>query len=483
MAGVTSTGFEIKTYDEQLSDITTLASTPEYYGEQFPTTPDSIFHILAGIISASLKDHYDISKAVASQGNRDEASGKYLDDLAALNGIDRLNAAPSTGSILYKGTDNTLVPLGSTVKFTTSSTLVIASEDTLVTRTSCYRMKVAVPSATNGLSYILRINNFQYFAIGNVSSTTTTIRDALISAINGATSTQGLVAIADGTSSLVITLNEYRNGMTLNIITNLTLNTVSTFVRSQTVNSGLINLYAGQTVTLVGSILGITGVENLVDWSVGREVETDEELRIRMDNKEATRGTATKPAIESSINNLDGVLSSLLVENTSFITDSGGRPPKSYEVFIEGGSDDDIAEELWRTKPAGISTHGSVSKIIVDANGDEQEVQFSRFDNKYGWVRVSYQLNPEEVFPINGEDLIKTTVVTTGNGFDRGEDLDSTKFFGDLYTNVKGMWVAIVETAITDSPLDTPTYNANRKSIPNTVKLLFDVSRTATTLQ
>lgn len=483
MTGVTSTGFEIKTYDEQLSDINTLASTPEYFGEQFPTTPDSMFHILAGIISAALKDHSDISKTVASQGNRDEASGKYLDDLAALNNIDRLESTPSTGFILYRGLDNTTVPLGSTVKFTNDNIITIASESRMITRTACYRVKVTVSSVSTGISYILRINNFQYFAVGNASSTITTIRDDLISAVNSNTNTQGLTAVADGTGSLLVSLNEHRNGMNLNIISNLELNSISTFVKSQTTLNGVIPLYAGQPVALVGSILGVLSVENIVDWSIGREAETDEELRVRMDNKEATRGTATKPSIEYSINNLSGVSSSLLIENISLVVDAGGRPPKSYEVFIEGGSEDSIAEELWRTKPAGIETHGTVVKVVVDQNGDEQAVKFSRFETKYAWVRVTYQLDTEGVFPINGEELIKNTAVDTGNNFKRGQDLESTRFYGDLYKNVNGIIVVLVETAVTDSAEDTPDYNSDRKSVSDTVNLIFDSSRSSAILQ
>lgn len=483
MAGVTSTGFEIKTYDEQLSDINTLASTPEYFGEQFPTTPDSIFHILAGIISASLKDHYDISKAVASQGNRDEASGKYLDDLAALNGISRLEPSPSTGPILYKGVDNTLVPLGSAVKFTASNILVIASKSTLITKTSCHRIKVTVPTVSVGYSYILRINNFQYFTVGTPSSTTTTIRDALISVVNSVTGTQRLVAVADGDSSLTVSSDSYSNNMNVNLVMNLAVNNIATLVESQTILNGDISLYAGQSVSLIGSIVGVSGVENIVDWSVGRVTETDEELRIRMDEKGATSGTATKPAIESSINNLRGVSGSLLIENITLAIDSEGRPPKSYEIFIDGGSDEDIAEDLWRTKPAGIETHGTVIKTVIDQNGDEQAVKFSRFETKYAWVRVTYQLDLEQVLSVGVEQLIRDTVVNTGNSFKRGQDLESTRFYGDLYKNVNGIIVVSVETAITDNPTDIPVYSIDRKAVDDIVNLVFDYSRSSAFLQ
>lgn len=483
MTGVTSTGFETPTFDEQLNEIVTEANTPEKFGAAFPTTPDSPAGILFNIITGALIDHYDITRSVASQGNRDEAEGKYLDDLAALNGIYRLTSAPSTGSLVFTAIDGTTIPVNTAVRFNTSSNVTLCSENTLITRTQCYKLKVTIPTATNGLSYTLRINNYQYSVTGNISSTVTTIRDALVSAINAVSVTQGVSAISDGSTSITVSLDEYRNGLTLNVITNLTLNNVSGIVKYQAASNGTLNFYAGQAVTLVNLVAGVASVANLVDWSVGREVETDAELRIRMDSKESTTGTATKPAIESSVSNLDGVLSTLIKENTTFSVDVDGRPPKSYELYVEGGDDDSIAVEIWRTKPAGISTFGGISKIIIDQNGDEQEVNFSRFETKYGWVRVTYQLDPEDAFPVNGDDLIRNTVVTTGNSFPRGQDLESTRFYGDLYNNVDGIVVVSVETAITSLPSDTPTYNTNRKSVDNTVKLLFDYTRTSTILQ
>ena len=40
---------------------------------------------------------------------------------------------------------------------------------------------------------------------------------------------------------------------------------------------------------------------------------------------------------------------------------SGGRPPKSFEAVVEGGSDQAVAQEIWLTKPAGIETYGNVN--------------------------------------------------------------------------------------------------------------------------
>src|SRR5260221_13941560 len=54
----------------------------------------------------------------------------------------------------------------------------------------------------------------------------------------------------------------------------------------------------------------------------------------------------------------------------------GGRPPKSFEAVVQGGSDDDIANQIWLTKPAGIETFGNVNNgngvPITDSQGGKQ---------------------------------------------------------------------------------------------------------------
>ena len=116
MSGVTSQGFENKQYTDIVEELATGAKTPEYFGEQFPTTPDSRFGVLAGLFGAALKDQWDLSASVADQGNRDKAEGKYLSDLAALIGLTRLLASGSTGVLLFTGSNNTVVPIYSPVK-------------------------------------------------------------------------------------------------------------------------------------------------------------------------------------------------------------------------------------------------------------------------------------------------------------------------------------------------------------------------------
>lgn len=482
MAGVTSSGFETKTNDTILNEIRTLSNSTEYFGESFPSDPSSNFYILASLFSVGLKDQWDITKSVVSQLNRDEAEGKWLDDAAALINIKRLNSAPATGSILFNTVDAITIPALTPVKFSINNEVVLTDSVIVTSKYGCYGCHITVPNPLPSAIYSIRLNGNIYTVTAGASPTVTSVTSALIAELKN--SPEGLfIRSGDTLGQINISYPLLVNKISVEAVTNLTLNSIDTVVKASSSNKSSITFYQGQVVKLLSPISGVSAVTNIVDWAIGRDKETDEDLRLRLSALEETTGTATKPAIETSVAKLDGVVSTLLVENTEFYTSPEGIPPKSYELFVEGGSDDDIANEIWRTKPAGIKTHGSKTIIIVDSYGKEHSVSFSRFDTQYGWVKVTYQLNVEETSSVDRQALIRGTVVLTGNSFDRGEDLESTKFYGDLYSNVQGIYVVKVETAITPTLTSIPTYSTNRKSVGSTVKLLFNYDQTSTVLQ
>lgn len=477
MSGVTSQGFENKQYTDIVEELATGAKTPEYFGEQFPTTPDSVFGILAGLFGAALKDQWDLSASVADQGNKDKAEGKYLADLAALIGLNRLLSSGSTGVLLFTGTNGTVVPSFTPVKTSTTKEVVLTQNTLTLNRTSCYRSRFIIPSVVVGQVYTISVNGVTDSVTAASGQTVAVVAAGLASEIT--TSGSGLYsATYDVTSNnIIVTSGTSNNNLLTTNNVNITLVSVSSFVEAKAASLGAINFYAG-TVTVLGSpVIGITSVTNLTDFSVGREEETDAELRVRMEEREQSTGTATKPSIEASISNVSGVSFSYVVENTDLTVDADGRPPKSYEVYVEGGLDSAIAEVVWETKPTGIETTGTTPVIIIDHNGDDQLVNFSRFDNKYAWVRVTYSINSEEEFLPDGPDQIRDAVVETGSSFYRGEDLEPTKFYGNIYSKVSGVYISKIEVSITNSLGDTPTYTTSRLPVNKVTNLIFSVDR------
>jgi hypothetical protein len=61
------------------------------------------------------------------------------------------------------------------------------------------------------------------------------------------------------------------------------------------------------------------------------------------------------------------------------VTDGDGRPAKSFECVVEGGTDDDVADLIWDTAPAGIQMYGTNTNVtITDSQGFDQVVTFTR---------------------------------------------------------------------------------------------------------
>lgn len=473
MAGVSPTGFESKTFESIITDLNEDATLPENYGDKFPVTPDSAFGVLANIFGGALKDQWDLSGSTVNQQNRDKAVGKYLNDLAALVGLTRLLEKGSTGLLLFTGVQGTTIPLLTPVKNTNNDKVLTKSVLTL-NRSLCYNSTFHIPAVVTGDIYSVVLEGDLFSHTSTVTDTPETVIASLLAAIG----TQvRYTATSPDTTSILVQYNTPNNVLTTTNTDNITLVSVGSLVTSESAETGEVLLVANSLTGLVQSITGITSVTNPEEFKLGRLEELDSELRQRMADREQNTGTATIPAIQASLTNISGVVSSYAVENDTMSIDAEGRPAKSYEVYVEGGTDSSIAEVVWTTKPAGMESHGNTTIIVVDSNGDEKSVKFSRFDNKYAWVRVTYTINSEEEFPANGEDLIKNAVLVTGNKMYRGEDLEPTKFYGNIYSSVAGVYVSAVEVAVTDLPTDTPTYSNSRVAVPTTTELLFDITR------
>lgn len=477
MAGITANGFEPKLYTEIINDLQTRAKSPEYFGEQLPVTPDSIFGILAGVFGAGLKDQWDLSAAVANQGNRDKAEGKYLDDLAGLIGLTRLSASGSTGTLLFTGANNITVPQFTPVRSTSNQEIVLTDNALTINRNACNQSRFTLPSVVAGNTYTITVNGTPYSLTAAIGQSAPTVASSLANAIavGGGTEYTAEWSIATG-QILVYSLASSNNLSTSNSV-GINFISASSLIEATAATTGSIQFFEGTLTTIIQPVIGITSVTNLTEWSVGREEETDAELRQRMADYEQSTGTATKPAIETTVSNLEGVSTAYVVQNTGWTVDADGRPPKSYELYVAGGLDSQIANAAWETKPAGIELWGDISVEVIDRNGDPQIVKFSRFDNKYAWVRVTYLINSEEEFLPDGEANIKAAVVETGSKFYRGEDLEPTKFYGNIYSKVSGVYISKIEVAITNNPTDTPAWSTTRLPVDNITNLLFSTDR------
>lgn len=132
---------------------------------------------------------------------------------------------------------------------------------------------------------------------------------------------------------------------------------------------------------------GWTAVTNPLPAIPGRDVETDEEYRIRQAELRATSEGSTLDGIVADVALLPNVLTAKGYENVLDVV-VNSLPPHSFEIVVSGGNDQVIAQSIWRNKPAGIETYGTTSVSILDSEGVTHTVRFSRPTEKV--VNVTY---------------------------------------------------------------------------------------------
>lgn len=113
MAGLTSTGFVPKTYEEIKADLE--AAFRASFGASINVTPASNFGKIIAITAERLAELWEVAEAVHAAQTPDGSTGVALDDVASLTGTVRLPASKSSVTLTLTGTPGTLVPAGRVV--------------------------------------------------------------------------------------------------------------------------------------------------------------------------------------------------------------------------------------------------------------------------------------------------------------------------------------------------------------------------------
>lgn len=193
----------------------------------------------------------------------------------------------------------------------------------------------------------------------------------------------------------------------------------------------------------------------------------------------ATYGGSGNRTITLTFNAFD-----VLVVNSAIVTSgvsqtatiTGGRPPKSFESVVQGGTDQAVAEEIWLKKPAGIQTFGNSSFTITDSQGNPQTIFFSRPTPLYIWVTVALTLYSEETFPANGIQLEGESILNYGNSLGVGIDVLFQRVLSQIF-NIPGVASGNMQIAFTLLPTNTPSFGTSDIPIADNQISVFDLSR------
>lgn len=204
---------------------------------------------------------------------------------------------------------------------------------------------------------------------------------------------------------------------------------------------------AANTVTeIVTPIIGVESVTNPAPIGGGRDEETDDELRRRYELTRVSVGSPTTNGIRAEVLGVPGVLTATVIENRTMQTDPDGRPPKSFETYVLGGEDEEIAKAIFRRRAAGIQAYGQTVVNVIDDAGNPVPIGFSRVQEVPVYIEVGIEKNNE--FPHDGPKRIRTAIIQHIGGMDEdgnvyaglpaGRNVYFTKIVG-IVSNIPGV--------------------------------------------
>lgn len=212
---------------------------------------------------------------------------------------------------------------------------------------------------------------------------------------------------------------------------------------------------AGALTVIETPVSGWNSVTNLLDVTMGRNIETDAALRARRDATLAAAGSANAEAIRADILSVAGVTQAAVFENYTDVTDPDGVPPHAFEAVVQGGANADIAQAIWDSKPIGIATHGGVTQAITDYSGTSQNVKFSRPTTVAIYVAVTLKKDP---VTYAGDAAVKTAIATAFAPFLLGQDVIASQLYAAVFAvagvkDVVDIFIGTAPAPVSDATL------------------------------
>lgn len=437
MAGLDATGFTVKTVTEIRGEIDEDLKTA--YGQSVGLSDDDFLGRAVAIFSEREANLWELAEAVNAANNPDAATGANLDSLAALTGTTRDAATESTVTLTLTGTPTTVVASGSQASVTgTLEKFTTLAEATIVASTAW---------ATT-TAYVIgdRVKNSGNVYLCTVAGT---------SAGSGGPTTEAS-AIVDNT----VTWRFLGNG------------TGDIDVAAESENTGVIVGTSGTIITIETAVSGWDSVMNILDATLGTDVETDEALRSKREDELASPGTAPIDALRTDLLLVADVTSVTIFDNNTDTTDADGVPPHSVEALIQGGTDQAIFDALLAGVAAGILTHGTTSGTAEDSEGKDHTMKFSRPSEIDIHVVITLTFD-DDVFPSDGDDQVEAAIVAFGDAQATGKDAVSASVSAQAFVaNVGVLDVSAANIGTAPAPATEVTVAIALREIA-----VFDTSR------
>ena len=179
------------------------------------------------------------------------------------------------------------------------------------------------------------------------------------------------------------------------------------------VETGPIELSAGQLSNVVDVVPGWETVTNAADGVTGRDIESDAEYRQRYFVELFRNALSVLEAMASGISTVDNVSEVIGVENDTgvdIIIQNVTIDPHSIAMVVEGGLDSDIAAAIRLKKTGGTGTTGTT------AVSDPPHTDINFFRPTYIDLEVTITTTAGATFPADGVQQLKSRTLAYING-------------------------------------------------------------------
>jgi uncharacterized phage protein gp47/JayE len=175
------------------------------------------------------------------------------------------------------------------------------------------------------------------------------------------------------------------------------------------VNVGAIPAPATTLSILMFPMYGVRTVTNPSDALMGKDRETDAQLRLRRTYSTATPSQSILEGIKGAVANIPEVVQVQAYENKTDYTDANGLPPHSFSVVALGGDDQEIANTIFIREPVGSNQYGDTTVTVLDGNGLPHSVTFMRPPVKQ--IYITLQVTPLTGWSDDMMDAMKANIV------------------------------------------------------------------------
>lgn len=479
MSGVTSTGFEKKTQSEIESEL--KVDQAALVSNKLNFLPTSTISKLNGIFSDKLREGWDVIEAVYRAFHPDYASYDALDHVSAITGTKRRKPEKSTVTL-----DRVLLDAGSTIE---AGSIVSVGENggrfvtlTDLTNSTLYKGLFSVnaiaqeygpkPGYATTIDVIVTPKS-GWEAKGTVIGTNTETFNLDGTALQYQTEGMSedameVIAFSGGDPWSLSDVLALINGSTDSIEAFDAGGVIGISSTKDGENSYVLIYPTGGATTVLGLTYGLYKGMNSDNAAVGRDIETDPELRLRREQSLRVSGSAMVDAIRSNVLQLDFIEQCRVFDNDSDLTDGDGLPPKSVEVVAYYTTTTErkqlVAESIFEKLSAGIYSHGSISNTVEDQQGFEHTIRHSISPEVPIYISATLTID-SALYPADGDTQVKNALVALGEQLEMGADVIALKY-KSVPLNISG--VVDVPTFLIDDvypPVDSSNIEIDARSI------------------